>query len=165
MTAGTLCLFIRSLNSPVMGNHVSHLSSLSLCCLSWTDVSSDSSLHKILRKREGKILLSVIIILQIQKKLTPVKGVLKIAFHAIVLLCFHSAAGAGAVHSKSSVAVLPSKAKEFLARLSRAKRNIWDRSRADVQQWIMQFMYMGFDEQVGCVCFRRTQVFSRFMKL
>ncbi|XP_042281941.1 augurin-A [Thunnus albacares] len=56
-------------------------------------------------------------------------------------------AGAGTVSSKSSVAVTPSKAQEFLAKLSRTKRNIWDRSRPDVQQWIMQFMYMGYDEQ------------------
>nr|XP_061799800.1 augurin-A-like [Nerophis lumbriciformis] len=48
---------------------------------------------------------------------------------------------------KASVAVSPSKAQEFLAKLSRTKRNIWDRSRPDVQQWIMQFMYMGYDEQ------------------
>ncbi|XP_041935910.1 augurin-B [Alosa sapidissima] len=48
--------------------------------------------------------------------------------------------------SPSSVAVAPAKAKEFLASLRRAKRNIWDRSRPDVQQWIMQFMYMGYDE-------------------
>uniref|UniRef100_A0A8B9HKY6 ECRG4 augurin precursor n=1 Tax=Astyanax mexicanus TaxID=7994 RepID=A0A8B9HKY6_ASTMX len=26
------------------------------------------------------------------------------------------------------------------------KRNLWDRSRPDVQQWIQQFMYMGYDE-------------------
>ncbi|XP_031415006.1 augurin-B [Clupea harengus] len=45
-----------------------------------------------------------------------------------------------------SVAVAPAKAKEFLASLRRTKRNIWDRSRPDVQQWIMQFMYMGYDE-------------------
>ncbi|KAJ8246588.1 hypothetical protein GJAV_G00253120 [Gymnothorax javanicus] len=44
------------------------------------------------------------------------------------------------------VAIMPSKAKEFLTSLKRSKRNIWDRSRADVQQWIMQFKYMGFDE-------------------
>lgn len=59
-------------------------------------------------------------------------------------------AGAGTASSKSSVAVPPSKAQEFLAKLSRTKRNIWDRSRPDVQQWIMQFMYMGYDEQVSC---------------
>ncbi|XP_061647945.1 augurin-A isoform X2 [Phyllopteryx taeniolatus] len=56
-------------------------------------------------------------------------------------------AAAAAASSKASVAVSPSKAREFLATLSRRKRNIWDHSRADVQQWIMQFMYMGFDEQ------------------
>uniref|UniRef100_A0A8C7IFL4 ECRG4 augurin n=1 Tax=Oncorhynchus kisutch TaxID=8019 RepID=A0A8C7IFL4_ONCKI len=37
-------------------------------------------------------------------------------------------------------------AKEFLTSLRRPKRNIWDRSRPDVQQWIMQFMHMGYDE-------------------
>ncbi|KAM9850698.1 augurin-A [Aulostomus maculatus] len=57
------------------------------------------------------------------------------------------AARAGAAPSKSSVALPPAKAQEFLAKLSRTKRNIWDRSRPDVQQWIMQFMYMGYDEQ------------------
>ncbi|CAL8370707.1 unnamed protein product [Arctogadus glacialis] len=49
--------------------------------------------------------------------------------------------------SKSAVAISPSKAQEFLAKLNRPKRNVWDRSRPDVQQWIQQFMYMGFDEQ------------------
>ncbi|XP_056320883.1 augurin-A [Danio aesculapii] len=44
------------------------------------------------------------------------------------------------------VAVSPSKAKQFLTSLKRPKRNLWDRSRPDVQQWIQQFMYMGFDE-------------------
>lgn len=58
-------------------------------------------------------------------------------------------AGARAAPSRSSVAIPPPKAQEFLAKLSRTKRYIWDRSRADVQQWIQQFMYMGFDEQVG----------------
>ncbi|KAK2839969.1 hypothetical protein Q5P01_013709 [Channa striata] len=80
-----------------------------LTLLALEDVSSDSSLIKILRKRD--------------------------------------VAGAGDGPSKSSVAIRPSKAQEFLAKLSRTKRNIWDRSRPDVQQWIMQFMYMGFDEQ------------------
>lgn len=58
-------------------------------------------------------------------------------------------AGARTAPSRSSVGIPPPKAQEFLAKLSRTKRNIWDRSRADVQQWIQQFMYMGFDEQVG----------------
>lgn len=75
--------------------------------LALRDVSSDSIMHKILRKRDG----------------------------------------VGNGPAKSSVALPSSKAQEFLARLSRTKRNIWDRSRPDVQQWIMQFMYMGYDEQ------------------
>uniref|UniRef100_A0A3Q0TBG9 ECRG4 augurin precursor a n=1 Tax=Amphilophus citrinellus TaxID=61819 RepID=A0A3Q0TBG9_AMPCI len=82
---------------------------LLLTLLALRDVSSDSHLHKILRKRD--------------------------------------VAGTGTAPSLSSVAVPSSKAKEFLAKLSRTKRNLWDRSRPDVQQWIMQFMYMGFDEQ------------------
>ncbi|XP_063068662.1 augurin-B [Engraulis encrasicolus] len=45
-----------------------------------------------------------------------------------------------------AVAVAPAKAKEFLATVRRPKRNIWDRSRPDVQQWIMQLVYMGYDE-------------------
>lgn len=69
----------------------------------------------------------------------------------VALLCLHLVAAAGNAPSKASVAVPPAKAQEFLAKLSRSrsKRNIWDRSRPDVQQWIMQFMYMGFDEQVS----------------
>ncbi|XP_068185871.1 augurin-A isoform X2 [Antennarius striatus] len=47
----------------------------------------------------------------------------------------------------ASVAIPSSKAQEFLAKLRRTKRNVWDRSRPDVQQWIIQFMQMGFDEQ------------------
>ncbi|KAA0716016.1 Augurin-A Precursor [Triplophysa tibetana] len=47
---------------------------------------------------------------------------------------------------KPAVAVTPSKAKQFLSSLKRLKRNLWDRSRPDVQQWIQQFMYMGYDE-------------------
>ncbi|XP_019945772.1 augurin-A [Paralichthys olivaceus] len=77
--------------------------------LALRDVTGESSLHKVLRKRD--------------------------------------VAGAGTTLSKASVAVTPSKAQEFLAKLSRTKRNIWERSRPDVQQWIMQFMYMGYDEQ------------------
>ncbi|KAM6978742.1 augurin-A [Tautogolabrus adspersus] len=80
-----------------------------LTLLALKDVSSDSSLNKILGKRD--------------------------------------VAGAGTAPSKSSIAVPSSKAQEFLAKLSRTKRNIWDRSRPDVQQWIMQFMHMGYDEQ------------------
>lgn len=80
----------------------------------------------------------------------------KCPFSLLPLLCLHPVAGAGTVSSKSSVAVTPSKAQEFLAKLSRTKRNIWDRSRPDVQQWIMQFMYMGYDEQVSFVVFQQS---------
>ncbi|XP_035651781.1 augurin-A-like [Oncorhynchus keta] len=52
----------------------------------------------------------------------------------------------GRRYEACGVAVAPSKAKEFLTSLRRPKRNIWDRSRPDVQQWIMQFMHMGYDE-------------------
>lgn len=51
-------------------------SSTALCRLSSTDASSDSSLHKILRKRDGNILLNCMIILLSQKS-TPVKDVLE----------------------------------------------------------------------------------------
>uniref|UniRef100_A0A3B3BXQ1 ECRG4 augurin precursor a n=1 Tax=Oryzias melastigma TaxID=30732 RepID=A0A3B3BXQ1_ORYME len=63
-------------------------------------------------------------------------------FAAILLL-----AETGKHPSDSSIAVPSSKAKEFLLKLNRSKRNIWDRSRPDVQQWIMQFMQLGYDEQ------------------
>lgn len=91
-----------------------------------------------------------------------VKSVWRMPLHFVAWMCFHSVAGAGTAPSKSSVAITPSKAREFLTKLSRTKRNIWDRSRPDVQQWIMQFMYMGFDEQVGCVRSRRVQVSGSF---
>lgn len=55
----------------------------------------------------------------------------------------------GEVNAAAAVAVPPTKAKQFLASLRRPKRNLWDRSRPDVQQWIQQFMYMGYDEAVS----------------
>uniref|UniRef100_A0AAY4BLZ8 Uncharacterized protein n=1 Tax=Denticeps clupeoides TaxID=299321 RepID=A0AAY4BLZ8_9TELE len=49
--------------------------------------------------------------------------------------------------SASAAVVMPSsRAQQFLQSLRRPKRNLWDRNRPDVQQWIQQFMYMGFDE-------------------
>uniref|UniRef100_A0AAQ5XMN3 Uncharacterized protein n=1 Tax=Amphiprion ocellaris TaxID=80972 RepID=A0AAQ5XMN3_AMPOC len=45
-------------------------------------------------------------------------------------------------------ALEPEPANEFLRRLRRTRRNIWDRSRPDVQQWIQQFMSLGYDEAV-----------------
>ncbi|KAL4593390.1 Esophageal cancer related protein 4 precursor-like [Arapaima gigas] len=65
---------------------------------------------------------------------------------ALLLTCLACSVMGQAESKLATVALLPSKAKEFLTSLRRPKRNIWDRSRPDVQQWIMQFMYMGFDE-------------------
>ncbi|XP_002709717.1 augurin [Oryctolagus cuniculus] len=48
--------------------------------------------------------------------------------------------------AKTEVAVDENKAKEFLSSLKRQKRQLWDRTRPEVQQWYQQFLYMGFDE-------------------
>lgn len=58
----------------------------------------------------------------------------------------------GPVPSKTNVAVSEHKAKEFLGGLKRAKRQLWDRTRPEVQQWYQQFLYMGFDEAVSTLC-------------
>lgn len=50
---------------------------------------------------------------------------------------------------KADVAVDESKAKSFLGSLKRQRRQLWDRTRPEVQQWYQQFLYMGFDEAVG----------------
>ncbi|XP_003922827.1 augurin [Saimiri boliviensis] len=50
------------------------------------------------------------------------------------------------VPTKTNVAVDENKAKEFLGSLKRQKRQLWDRTRPEVQQWYQQFLYMGFDE-------------------
>ncbi|XP_052049255.1 augurin [Apodemus sylvaticus] len=52
----------------------------------------------------------------------------------------------GPVQSKTNVAVAEHTAKGFLGGLKRAKRQLWDRTRPEVQQWYQQFLYMGFDE-------------------
>eukprot|EP00066_Takifugu_rubripes_P017321 XP_011606587.1 PREDICTED: augurin [Takifugu rubripes] len=77
----------------------------------------------------------------------------------LLLFAFHDVSTSSSLHrilkrrdalnppSRAAVAIPSTKAQEFLGKLSRTKRNIWDRSRADVQQWIQQFMYLGFDEQ------------------
>uniref|UniRef100_A0A8B9R074 ECRG4 augurin precursor n=1 Tax=Anas platyrhynchos TaxID=8839 RepID=A0A8B9R074_ANAPL len=44
------------------------------------------------------------------------------------------------------VSVKEKAAKEFLSSLRRHKRQLWDRSQPDVQQWYQQFLYLGFDE-------------------
>lgn len=59
--------------------------------------------------------------------------------------------------AKTEVAVDENKAKEFLSNLKRQKRQLWDRTRPDVQQWYQQFLYMGYDEAVrmlGCPPYR-----------
>lgn len=51
--------------------------------------------------------------------------------------------------AKPEVSVKERAAKEFLSSLRRQRRQLWDRSQPDVQQWYQQFLYLGFDEQVG----------------
>lgn len=53
------------------------------------------------------------------------------------------------VPAKGEVSVKEDKAKEFLSSLRRQKRQLWDRSQPDVQQWYQQFLYLGFDEAVS----------------
>ncbi|KAG8451828.1 hypothetical protein GDO86_003864 [Hymenochirus boettgeri] len=48
--------------------------------------------------------------------------------------------------SQTEVSVEENKANEFLNSLKRTKRQLWDRTRPEVQQWYQQFLYMGFDE-------------------
>ncbi|XP_069748614.1 augurin-like [Narcine bancroftii] len=47
---------------------------------------------------------------------------------------------------KMAPSISESKANEFLNRLKRSKRHLWDRSRDDVQQWYQHFIDMGFSE-------------------
>lgn len=51
--------------------------------------------------------------------------------------------------AKPEVSVKETAAKEFLSSLRRQRRQLWDRSQPDVQQWYQQFLYLGFDEQVS----------------
>ncbi|KAL4656554.1 hypothetical protein GN956_G4442 [Arapaima gigas] len=48
----------------------------------------------------------------------------------------------------AAVVVSPPEAREFLTSARRPRRNIWDGSRPDMWQWIMHFMYTGYDEAV-----------------
>uniref|UniRef100_A0A8D2JDS4 ECRG4 augurin precursor n=1 Tax=Varanus komodoensis TaxID=61221 RepID=A0A8D2JDS4_VARKO len=50
------------------------------------------------------------------------------------------------VPAKPEVSVKEERAKQFLNTLKRQKRQLWDRSQPDVQQWYQQFLYLGFDE-------------------
>merc|ERR1739838_495815 len=71
---------------------------------------------------------------------------------AVLLCCCHVDSVSVRVTGRDAVAVAPDRAKQFLRavvrnRPVRPRRNaVWDRSRPDVQQWIMQFMHMGYDE-------------------
>lgn len=53
------------------------------------------------------------------------------------------------VATKPEVSVKETAAKEFLSSLRRQRRQLWDRSQPDVQQWYQQFLYLGFDEAVS----------------
>ncbi|XP_054245455.1 augurin [Indicator indicator] len=48
--------------------------------------------------------------------------------------------------TKPEVSMKEIAAKEFLSSLRRQRRQLWDRSQPDVQQWYQQFLYLGFDE-------------------
>ncbi|XP_029460726.1 augurin [Rhinatrema bivittatum] len=48
--------------------------------------------------------------------------------------------------AKTEVSAAEDKAKAFLSRPERLKRQLWDRAQPDVQQWYQQFLYLGFDE-------------------
>ncbi|XP_025890257.1 augurin [Nothoprocta perdicaria] len=54
--------------------------------------------------------------------------------------------GEAPVAIKPEVSEREDKAKEFLSSLKRQKRQLWDRTQPDVQQWYQQFLYLGFDE-------------------
>lgn len=53
------------------------------------------------------------------------------------------------VATEPEVLVKEAVAKEFLSSLRRQRRQLWDRSQPDVQQWYQQFLYLGFDEAVS----------------
>lgn len=70
------------------------------------------------------------------------------------LACLFSGGGRGElisapVATKPEVLVKEAVAKEFLSSLRRQRRQLWDRSQPDVQQWYQQFLYLGFDEAVS----------------
>lgn len=119
--------------------------------LSFADVSSENRLQKILVKRNGNTQTPPIFFIYYLLN-WPTSGKKK-SFNLFPLSLIYVVAEAEHAPSKSSVAIPSPKAQEFLAKLSRTKRNVWDRSRPDVQQWIMQFMQMGFDEQASFLLF------------
>ncbi|XP_015705315.1 augurin [Coturnix japonica] len=50
------------------------------------------------------------------------------------------------IATKPEVSLKEEAAKGFLRSLRRQRRQLWDRSQPDVQQWYQQFLYLGFDE-------------------
>uniref|UniRef100_A0A8C9F0R3 ECRG4 augurin precursor n=1 Tax=Pavo cristatus TaxID=9049 RepID=A0A8C9F0R3_PAVCR len=50
------------------------------------------------------------------------------------------------IATKPEVSLKEEAAKGFLRSLRRPRRQLWDRSQPDVQQWYQQFLYLGFDE-------------------
>uniref|UniRef100_A0A8C3LRG6 ECRG4 augurin precursor n=1 Tax=Chrysolophus pictus TaxID=9089 RepID=A0A8C3LRG6_CHRPC len=50
------------------------------------------------------------------------------------------------IATKPEVSLKEEVAKGFLRSLRRPRRQLWDRSQPDVQQWYQQFLYLGFDE-------------------
>ncbi|NXS01512.1 AUGN protein, partial [Oxylabes madagascariensis] len=73
----------------------------------------------------------------------PGASLLLLLFLLLPLLCAAPAPAA----VKPEVSVKETAAKEFLSSLRRQRRQLWDRSQPDVQQWYQQFLYLGFDEQ------------------
>lgn len=53
------------------------------------------------------------------------------------------------IATKPEVSLKEEAAKGFLRSLRRPRRQLWDRSQPDVQQWYQQFLYLGFDEAVS----------------
>ncbi|XP_054483988.2 augurin isoform X1 [Agelaius phoeniceus] len=64
-----------------------------------------------------------------------------------LMLQKREASAAAAAAARPEVSVKETAAKEFLSSLRRQRRQLWDRSQPDVQQWYQQFLYLGFDEQ------------------
>ncbi|NXQ75523.1 AUGN protein, partial [Quiscalus mexicanus] len=58
-----------------------------------------------------------------------------------------ASAAAAAAAVGPEVSVKETAAKVPWSSLRRQRRQLWDRSQPDVQQWYQQFLYLGFDEQ------------------
>ncbi|XP_061580155.1 augurin-A [Cololabis saira] len=98
------------------------------------DVSGDSRLHRILRRRDAP-------------GTTSTGTSTSTSTGTSTGTSTSTSTGTSTGPAQSPVSIPSSEAQDFLAKLSRTKRNLWDRNRPDVQQWIMQFLYMGFDEE------------------